>query len=137
MPLETSVSFRWIEHTGELELELEAASERGIFEAGFLAMRELMSSTESPERIEAPVALTGEDRAVLLADWLGEVAFLGETRGLVPTDLASFELTADGLTAVVEGSAGDPPHLVKGATYHRLGFERTEAGWHARVVLDV
>jgi SHS2 domain-containing protein len=137
MPLETSVSFRWIEHTGEIELELEAASERGIFEAGFLAMRELMSSTESPERIEAPVALTGEDRAVLLADWLGELAFLGETRGLVPTDLASFELTADGLTAVVEGSEGDPPHLVKGATYHRLGFERTETGWHARVVLDV
>jgi SHS2 domain-containing protein len=137
MPLETSVSFRWIEHTGELELELEAVSERGIFEAGFLAMRELMSSTESPARIEAPVALTGEDRAVLLADWLGELAFLGETRGLVPTDLASFELTADGLTAVVEGSEGDPPHLVKGATYHRLRFERTEAGWHARVVLDV
>lgn len=131
------MAFRWIEHTGELELELEADSERGIFEAGFWAMRELMSSNESPERIEVPVALTGEDRAVLLADWLAELAFLGETRGLVPSDLASLDLTPDGLAAVVEGSAGDPPHLVKGVTYHRLGFERTEAGWRARVVLDV
>jgi SHS2 domain-containing protein len=131
------VAFRWIEHTGELELELESDSERGIFEAGFWAMRELMSSKDSPERIEAPVALTGEDRAVLLADWLGELAFLGETRGLVPRRLASFELTDEGLTAVVAGSAREPPHLVKGVTYHGLRFEQTEAGWLARVVLDV
>ena len=129
--------FRWIEHTGELELELDAATERGIFEAGFHAMRELMSSTQSRERIEVPVALTGGDRAALLADWLGGLAFLAETRGLVPDRLASLDLTDEGLSAVVEGGAGNPPHLVKGATYHRLRFDRTEEGWRARVVLDV
>jgi SHS2 domain-containing protein len=131
------VRFRWIEHTGELELELEAATERGIFEAGFNAMRELMSSDRSRERIEVPVALTGGDRAVLLADWLGELAFLGETRGLVPERLASLNLTDEGVSAVVEGTTGNPPHLVKGVTYHRLRFDRTEEGWRARVVLDV
>ena len=61
--------FRWSEHTGELELEVEAATERGIFEAGFHAMRELMSTVESPGRIEVPLSLTGGDgrraRAVL------------------------------------------------------------------------
>lgn len=129
--------FRWIEHTGELELELEAATEPGIFEAGFQAMRELMSSKKLRDRIEAPVALTGSDRAVLLAEWLGELAFLGETRGLVPDRLASLDLTDEGLSAVVEGTAGDPPHLVKGVTYHRLRFDRTAEGWRARVVLDV
>jgi len=131
------VPFRWIEHTGELELELEAATERGIFEAGFHAMRELMSSNRSRERIEVAVALTGGDRAALLADWLGELAFLGETRGLVPDRLASLDLTDEGVSAVVEGRTGNPPHLVKGATYHRLRFERAGNGWRARVVLDV
>jgi SHS2 domain-containing protein len=131
------VPFRWIEHTGELELELEAATERGIFEAGFHAMRELMSSNRSRERIEVAVALTGGDRAALLADWLGELAFLSETRGLVPDRLASLDLTDEGVSAVVEGRAGNPPHLVKGATYHRLRFERAGNGWRARVVLDV
>jgi SHS2 domain-containing protein len=131
------VPFRWIEHTGELELELEAASERGIFETGFKAMRELIQSNQWRERLEVPVALTGGDRAALLADWLGELAFLAETRGLVPERLASLTLTDDGLRAVVQGSAGDPPHLVKGVTYHRLRFERTEDGWRARAVLDV
>jgi SHS2 domain-containing protein len=120
-----------------LEVELEAATEGGIFEAGFDAMRELMWSTRSRERIDLAVALTGGDRAALLADWLGELAYLGETRGLVPDRLASLDLTDEGLTAVVEGGAGDPPHLVKGATYHRLRFERTDEGWRARVVLDV
>jgi SHS2 domain-containing protein len=131
------VPFRWIEHTGELELELEAASERGIFEAGFYAMRELMSTAESRERIEVPVSLTGADRAALLADWLGELAFLAETRGLVPDRVASLALSGDGLSARVQGRAGDPPHLVKGVTYHRLSFERSGGGWRARVVLDV
>ena len=129
--------FRWIEHTGELELELEAASERGIFETGFHAMRELIHSNQWRERLEVPVTLTGSDRAALLADWLGELAFLAETRGLVPERLASLTLTDDGLRAVVQGSAGDPPHLVKGVTYHGLRFERTEDGWRARAVLDV
>ena len=131
------VPFRWIEHTGELELELEAATERGIFDAGFQAMRDLLSSNRSQKRIGVPVALTGEDRAALLADWLAELAYLGETRGLVPDRLARLELTDEGLSAVVEGRAGDPPHLVKGATYHRLRFERIAEGWRARVVLDV
>ena len=129
--------FRWSEHTGELELELGAATEPGIFEAGFQAMRELMSGDRSQDRNEVPLALTGGDRAALLPDWLGELAFLGETRGLVPDRLVSLDLRDDGLSAVVQGSAGNPPHLVKGATYHRLRFERTEEGWRARVVLDV
>jgi SHS2 domain-containing protein len=131
------VPFRWIEHTGELELELEAASERGIFKTGFQAMQELIASNRSRERLEVPVELTAGDRATLLADWLGELAFLAETRGLVPERLASLTLTDDGLRAVVQGSAGNPPHLVKGVTYHGLHFERTEDGWRARAVLDV
>jgi SHS2 domain-containing protein len=131
------VPFRWVEHTGELELELEAASEQGIFEAGLDAMRELMSDGETPQRLEASVTLTGEDRAVLIADWLGELAYLAETRGFVPDRLDVFELADDGVRALVQGWEGDPPHLVKGATYHRLRFERGERGWRARVVLDV
>jgi SHS2 domain-containing protein len=129
--------FRWVEHTGELEVELEADSERGLFEAGFEAARELLAGTETNTRLELAVELANGDRAALLADWLGELAFLAETRGLVPARLASLELGPDRLRASVEGSAGDPPHLVKGATYHRLRFELADGRWLARVVLDV
>ena len=32
---------------------------------------------------------------------------------------------------------GDPRHVVKGVTYHRLTFEPTDGGYRATVVLDV
>ena len=129
--------YRWVEHTGELEVELEASSESGLFEAGFEAMRELLAGEEEPERLDIAVELTGEDRAALLADWLAELAFLGESRGLVLERLGGLELGEHGLRATVEGWEGHPPHLVKGVTYHRLRFERADGRWRARVVLDV
>jgi SHS2 domain-containing protein len=131
------VTYRWIEHTSELEVELEASTEHGVFEAAFEAMRDLLSNGAAPERLEIPVRVEGRDRAALLADWLGELAFLAETRGVVPDRLSLLELDEGELRALVQGWAGSPPHLVKGATYHRLRFEPSGAGWRARVVLDV
>jgi SHS2 domain-containing protein len=131
------VTYSWIEHTSELELELEAATEQGVFEAAFEAMHDLLSDGDTPERLEIAVRLEGRDRAALLADWLGELAFLAETRGVVPDRLALLELDEGGLRALVQGWEGTPPHLVKGATYNRLSFEPAGAGWRARVVLDV
>jgi SHS2 domain-containing protein len=131
------VTYRWIEHTSELELELEASTEHGVFEAAFEAMRDLLSDGETPQRLEIPVRLEGRDRAALLADWLGELAFLAETRGVVPDRLSLLELDEGGLRARMKGWEGAPPHLVKGATYNRLSFGPAGAGWRARVVLDV
>jgi SHS2 domain-containing protein len=128
-----------VEHTGELEVEIEAPTERGVFEDGFEAMRELLAgagSAGSPGR-RRDVSIAAPDRAALLAEWLAELAFIAESEGLVPERLDSLELGEDGLTAVVIGSEGNPPHLVKAATYHRLALERSENGWRATVVLDV
>jgi SHS2 domain-containing protein len=139
--------YRWVEHTGELELEIDAPSEAATFEQGFEAMRELLaegsegrvrgkdeSKAWTPPRT---VNLGGPDRSVLLADWLGEIAYLAECERLVPDRLASLELTDDGLEAVIEGRRGSPAHLVKAATYHRLSLERAGERWRATVVLDV
>jgi SHS2 domain-containing protein len=138
------VSYRWVEHTGELELEISAHDERAVFAEGFEAMRDLLVTHERAEPAPAggepvtrAVELAGSDRAALLADWLAELAVLGETEGLVPERLSELELNGEGLRATVEGHEGSPSHLVKGATYHRLAFEPRDGGWFARVVLDV
>jgi SHS2 domain-containing protein len=133
----TEVAYRWIGHTGELEVELEASTEHGVFEAAFEAMRDVLSDGEVPQRLEIPIRIEGRYRATLLADWLGELAFLAETRGVVPDRLSLLELDEGGLRALEQGWEGSPPHLVKGVTYHRLRFEPAGAGWRARVVLDV
>jgi SHS2 domain-containing protein len=129
--------YDWVEHTGELELEIEAPDESTVFTEGFEAMRELLAGEPRGEPLSRTVELAGADRAALLADWLAELAILGETLGLVPDQVRDLKLEEDGLRATVEGRAGAPSHLVKGATYHRLAFEPSDQGWFARVVLDV
>ena len=130
--------YRWVEHTGELEVEIVAPTEQAVFEQGFEAMRELLA--EGDGAAPAPtqsISIMARDRAALLADWLAELAFLAESEGLLPDRLASLELGERDLRAVVEGRRGRPPHLVKAATYHRLSLERAGDGWRATVVLDV
>ncbi|HYY22594.1 MAG TPA: archease [Thermoleophilaceae bacterium] len=129
--------YRFADHTGEIEIELEAASEPELFAEGLAAMRELLEDAPEGERLRRAVAVEARDRATLLADWLGELAFLAETEGLVPERVAELELEDRALRAVVEGRRGSPAHLVKAATYHRLALERTGDRLRARVVLDV
>jgi SHS2 domain-containing protein len=130
--------YRWIEHTGELELEIVAPSQAEVFAEGFAAMRELLDgAVESEPEAAFAVRLDPTARELMLADWLGEIAYLAETEGLVPKRLASLNLGEAGLAATIEGSRADPAHLVKAITYHRLTLERTAAGWRATVVLDV
>jgi SHS2 domain-containing protein len=131
------VPYRWVEHTGELELELRAGTEAEIFEEALLAMAELMSEGELGEAVERSVSLTAPDGAALLADWVGELAFLAESEGLVPFALDLLELSGGALQAGVRGRRGEPPNLVKGVTYHRLELAPADGAWLARVVLDV
>jgi SHS2 domain-containing protein len=131
-----SLSYRWIDHTAELGLELEAPSRDGIFAEGFAAMTELLGAGAEPggEAAHAEVALEGTDGAALLADWLAELALLAETEGLVPQALDSMEVSETALRATVRGRRAAVDHLVKAVTYHGLVLE---PGWRASVVFDV
>jgi SHS2 domain-containing protein len=129
--------YRFAEHTGEIELELEAPTERELFAAGLAAMRELLQDAPEGKLLRRAVVVEAHDQASLLADWLAELAFLAETEGLVPERAAELEVEDRALRAVVEGRRGSPAHLVKAATYHRLALERTGDRWRGRVVLDV
>jgi SHS2 domain-containing protein len=132
--------FRWVDHTGELELELRGTSEEEVFAEGLAAIAELLGGegAQAGERAVREVDVHASDRGRLLAEWLGELAFLAETEGFVPLRAEALAVDGDGgLRARVAGHLGAPPHLVKAVTYHRLGFARHDEGWVARVVLDV
>ena len=127
---------RWVDHTAELELEIEAPTQAAVFEEALLALRELLDGAGGKAAVEE-VAVRASDQATLLAEWLAELAFLAETKGLVAERLAALELGEGRLCATVEGRLGAPPHLVKAVTYHRLALRRAGEGWRATVVLDV
>jgi SHS2 domain-containing protein len=136
-------SHRWVDHTAELELEIEAASERGLFEEALAALGRLLSERGlSPEDANAAparheVSVSAPDRATLLVEWLNELAYLAESEGFVPARAERLELVDGELEATVVGHLASPPHLVKAVTYHRLGIWKKDRTWRARVILDV
>ncbi len=135
--LPAMTAYRFAEHGGEVELELEAATEAGIFEAALEAFAELVSSDEEGAAIRHEISLDEGDRCLLLVDWLGELIFLAEVEQFVPDRLASFKLTGDRLRATVIGRRGRPRHLVKAVTLNDLQLSQEGGAWHGRVVLDV
>src|SRR5919199_2505397 len=131
--------YRWVDHTSELELRVEAASDGEVLAEATRALAELLAGEDGEahgddgapdgEPLTREVTVEADDRAQLLAAWLEELVFLAETEAFVPEDVRFETLDARGLRACVEGRRGAPPHLVKAVTYHRLAFERTGSGW--------
>lgn len=131
------MGYCFVDHGGEVEVELESSSEAGIFEEALGALAELVSTGEGGAAAAHEVELGSRDRALLLVDWLNELVFLAEVEQFVPEGVDSIELAGDTLHASVRGRRGRPRHLVKAVTLNRLDLRQEGDGWHARVVLDV
>jgi len=134
--------YRWVDHTAELEIEIEAASEHEVFADALRALAELLrvGAAATPERsgrVRRSVSTTASDRATLLAAWLEELVFLAESEGFVATELEALELDGTAVRATLLGVIDEPPPLVKAVTYHRLALQDTGESFFARVVLDV
>ena len=129
--------YRFVDHTAELGVELEAESRPALFQEALLALRELLGDEEAEEAVVFDVAVEAPDAAALLVAWLEELLYLAETEGLLPERAAGVDVTATALRARVEGRRGAPRPLVKAVTYHDLELRRTDRGWRARITLDV
>ena len=130
--------YRWVDHTAEVELEIEAPGEREVFEEAVRALAELLLGVDATgSTTERRLTATATDRPTLLAAWIEELAFLAESDGFVGTRVVDIDLGAVALGATVAGVLGEPPPLIKAVTYHRLEFAPRDDGYGARVVLDV
>jgi SHS2 domain-containing protein len=135
------VVYRWVDHTAELELQLEAPTEEAVFREALAALGGLLgerTDADARDPVRHEVHASAPDLATLLAEWLSELAYLAETQGFVPerVDSLSIDSSLD-LEASVSGRRAEPPHLIKAVTYHRLEMREGGEGWRARVVLDV
>ncbi len=127
---------RFVDHTGEVELEIEAETEEDVFREALAAFASLAGTADAgPARREVEVA--ADDPALLLALWVEELVFLAEVENLLPERASALELSDGALRATVEGRLGRPRHLVKAVTLHDLELKRGEDCWRARLVLDV
>lgn len=128
--------FRFVEHTGEVEVEIEAATPEGVLEESVRAFGALVERGRTGRPATREVRVDGADLASLLPALVDELVFLVDTDGFVALD-ASAKVDGTHVVATLEGVLDEPAPLVKAATLHRLSFEPADGGWRARVVLDV
>lgn len=130
--------YRWVEHTAELELAIEAPSEREVLADALAALRELLDPAGAASGGERRrVSVRARDRPGLLAAWLEELVYLAEREGFVGCALGDVQIAETELRTTVRGGGGEPPPIVKAVTYHRLTFAPAGDGYVATVVLDV
>jgi SHS2 domain-containing protein len=127
--------YRFVEHTAELELELESDSAEGVLEEALRAFAELLGEPDG-DAVERPVDLSASDLPALLAAWLDELLFLADAEQLVPED-ASLSVADTRVTGMLRARHGNPRPLVKAVTLHRLRLRPENGVWRGRVVLDV
>jgi SHS2 domain-containing protein len=137
--------FRIIEEGafGDYEFEAEADTKEEIFGICGKALFEAVTDT-------AKISTTQKNEFEVFADndidllyaFLAELIYIKDTENVF---LAKFELTfreGSGLTCIAYGEPIDRQrHVlktdVKAVTYHNFVFERTAAGYRARVILDL
>jgi SHS2 domain-containing protein len=129
--------YRWVDHTGEMELEIEAADESGVYAAAVEAIGDLMREEQGGEPLERRIDVSARDRPALLAATLEELIFASETEEFLPVRVVDVEAGQDRVRVTVEGERQRPSGLVKAVTYHRLRFEPAGDAWRATVVFDV
>jgi SHS2 domain-containing protein len=135
--------YETFEHTADLGLRIRAANLEPLFveaaEALFSAIVEDLSAVAPKQRLD--VQLQGDDRALLLFDWLNELLFRFDTEHLL---FGKFEVRLKDNT--LNGTAWGEPldlsrhllsHEVKAITYHGLRVEQEENGWLAEVIVDI
>ena len=131
---------RFVDHTGEVRLQVRAESLAGLLAEAGRALGLLLAGAATLEATLPPrtIAIRAHDGEALLVDWLNEILFLAETELWVPVEVEVTEVGDCGLRASVRGApVAEAPSLVKAATLHGLDIGRDGDGVKAEVVLDV
>jgi SHS2 domain-containing protein len=145
-PDPTRARHHFEDHTGEVELRIEARTLEELYAEGGRALAELLLNELPPPPPGAPVLeveLEARDPATLLVDWLNELIFRTEVERTVFTRLdvaiaAPPPRAPWRLKARLQGLA-DPPLAgqVKAATLFEVEVAPSADGWTGKVVLDV
>ncbi len=140
------MGYEQIEHTADVGLRVWAVSVDELFAEAARGLLSVMGAAagDAPQT-SLRVEIDAPDVEALLVDWLSELLYLFEGRGVVPHPVETRVLRGPGsewrLEAEVSGPGAERfvQHgpAVKAVTYHGLSVAETARGWEARVYLDV
>ncbi|HXZ87121.1 MAG TPA: archease [Candidatus Binataceae bacterium] len=134
-------SYRELEHTGDLAIEVTAPSREALVAEALVALSQLMVDEEGIQpREQRTLAVTEESDADAIREILAAALNLFLIDGFI-WRAATVAVTDRTFTASLEGETFDRTrhHLlgeIKAVTYHRLAVDQTASGWRAVVVFD-
>lgn len=135
--------FETFDHTADIGLRVAAETLEELFVDAARGLTSLV--VENLDDVQPlaseTIQLAGTDTDYLLFDWLNELLFRFETRGMLYCEF-DVKLDEHGLQATIRGETLDRSrhhlaHEVKAITYHGLSVEQTESGWSVELVLDI
>ncbi|WP_246982857.1 archease [Halorientalis marina] len=136
------MTFHLREHTADVAVEATGSDLDSVFAAvaDGLASAHVESVPDTGDRFS--LSVTAEGREALLFDYLDQLIYERDVRGVLPVDNDA-TVTRDGDEWTCEASARGVPlaaisaREVKAVTYSEMDLSETETGWHAYVVLDM
>ena len=137
------MSWDTFEHEADVGLIIRGRDGPELFAQAGLAFFDLVCELDVvQERTRYSVAGEADSVEPLLVDWLNDLVYLFQARGVV---CRRFEFPAWSETAYEAEAFGEPVDparhfprdLVKTATYHGLSVRSQKDGFEARIILDV
>jgi SHS2 domain-containing protein len=135
--------FATFDHTGDLGLEIEAASAERLYALAAEALcAQIAVAVPGPDDVEVTLALDGDDERDLFVHWLNTVLLESELRHAVWTHAEVSRSGATHLEARLGGQRLEPGRQVrlreiKAVSHHALELELGPARFRARLVLDL
>lgn len=137
-------SHRFVEHTSEVELELQADSFGELLAEAARALGEMLLHGDNVRlnESEGELELAAHDEAALLVDWLNELVYFAEAERWVPVgcEVLAVERYEEGLrmrARLRRLHVERAPSQVKAATLHGVRVVEAEGRVTANVILDV
>ena len=138
---------REIDHTGDIGIQVTAASLPQLFERAAAGTFHILTDLDAvTPTTETTVTVTGRDNEALMVRWLSELNYRHTVDHWLFCDFTveAIEETSDGhtLTATVQGEPTDPDrHVVhteiKAVTFHGLDSQDTDDGWTVQIIFDM
>jgi SHS2 domain-containing protein len=136
-------SYREIEHTADLGVEVNASKLSALFSAAGEALFALIADPGTIEgREKVTVSASADGPEELLHAWLCELLGQFNIKGFIAKSCAVDRLTHQQIDGTLEGEKLDlSRHAfhteIKGVTYHGFRVWEENGSWHARMIFDV
>jgi SHS2 domain-containing protein len=135
-------SYRFIDHTADLGIEVTGKTLEDLFAAAAKALVEQVTDPDKvrPEK-EYIIEVEGRDESDLLVKWLKEILSLFHIEYFLSGRFEVLELGSAKMKGLVRGETYDAGRHalkteIKAVTYHQAEIRRTQEGYLVVVIMD-